>query len=57
MTADMKRGARIKLKADGRVRGYVRQLRGKLAMITFSEGSKYFEPGEQWLSIEEWEAC
>ena len=53
----MKRGARIKLKADGRVRGYVRQLRGKLARITFSEGSKYFEPDEQWFSIEEREVC
>ena len=54
---NMRRGARIKLKMDGRVRGYVRQLHGRLALITFNKRSKYFEPGEQWLSIEEWEAC
>ena len=54
---NMRRGARIKLKMDGRVRGYVRQLHGRLALITFGERLKYFEPGEQWFSIEEWEAC
>ena len=55
--AHMRRGARIKLKTDGRVHGYVRQLRGKLVLITFGERLKYFEPGEQWFSIEEWEVC